>query len=352
MDDLDGYAAYYSQRLWAMLPEIYRTDDTNPDGSSGPLQEVLNRVGGQVAVVRRSLDRLWADQSIETCDDWVVPYIGALLGTNLVNGLDARGQRLDVAKTIHYRRHKGTLAVLEELALDVTGWTAHVVEGFRRLSRTRHGLDPMVGPGSFSGLSPTQAAQLLQQQGLIGPLTGAPAGGLADLRSVHGAALTGSAFDESFHTADLRAGQGAVGHFGIPKLLVFLWRLTSIQVVDGTPVLVEGSDGLQFAFDPTGRQVPLFLPPPAPSPTTSPTPGPPQPSGRCPAPSPAPSWLGWPTSKVRSHRPKPRTRRPLTPPHRPGRYLSATRSTAGRWQECAPRWGCSRCPRRHRRPPL
>jgi hypothetical protein len=266
VDDLDGYAAYYSQRLWAMLPEIYRTDDTNPDGSSGPLQEVLNRVGGQVAVVRRSLDRLWADQSIETCDDWVVPYIGALLGTNLVNGLDARGQRLDVAKTIHYRRHKGTLAVLEELALDVTGWTAHVVEGFRRLSRTRHGLDPMVGPGSFSGLSPTQAAQLLQQQGLIGPLTGAPAGGLADLRSVHGAALTGSAFDESFHTADLRAGQGAVGHFGIPKLLVFLWRLTSIQVVDGTPVLVEGSDGLQFAFDPTGRQVPLFLPPPGPEP--------------------------------------------------------------------------------------
>ena len=42
---------------------------------------------------------------------------------DLVNGLDPRAQRLDVAKTIHYRRRKGTLAVLEEIARDVTGGT-------------------------------------------------------------------------------------------------------------------------------------------------------------------------------------------------------------------------------------
>ena len=147
----DGYAGYYAQRLWALLPSVYRTDDTDAYGAPGPLHELLNRVGAQVAVVRRSLDRLWADQSIETCDDWVIPYIGDLLGTNLVTGLDTRGQRLDVAKTIYYRRRKGTLALLEELARDVTGWDAHLVEGFRRLARTRHGLDPMVGGGRFPG---------------------------------------------------------------------------------------------------------------------------------------------------------------------------------------------------------
>ncbi|HTT88804.1 MAG TPA: hypothetical protein VMF65_04560 [Acidimicrobiales bacterium] len=266
MTDYDGYAAYYSQRLWSMLPEVYRTDDASVDGTAGPLQELLNRIGGQVAVVRRSLDRLWADQSIETCDDWVIPYIGALLGTNLVSGLDARGQRLDVAKTIHYRRHKGTPAVLEELAIDVTGWSVHVVEGFRRLARSRHSLDPMVGAGGFPGQSPMQAVQLLQQEGLAGPLTGTPAGGLADLRSVHGAALAGAPFDESFHMADFRAGQGAVGHFAIPNLLVFLWRLMSLPVVAGTPVAVQGSDETKFTFDPTGRMVPLFLPPPGPEP--------------------------------------------------------------------------------------
>jgi hypothetical protein len=258
----DGYADYYAQRLWALLPEVYRTDDTDASGAAGPLQELLNRVGAQAAVVRRSLDRLWADQSIETCDDWVIPYIGELLGTNLINGLDARGQRLDVAKTIYYRRRKGTLAVLEELAHDVTGWPAQLVESFRRLSRTRHDLDPMVGAAAFPNLASEQVTALLQKEGLVGALTGTPAGGLADLRNVHGATLTDSAFDEFCHSVDVRRGRGALGHFGIPKLLVFLWRLTSFPITAGTPVPVSGCPG-QFVFDPTGREIPLFLPQPA-----------------------------------------------------------------------------------------
>jgi len=48
-------------------------------------------------------------------------------------------------------------------------------------------------------------------------LTGTPAGGFADLRSIHGADLADTSFDEYFHTADLRRGQGAVGRYGIPK---------------------------------------------------------------------------------------------------------------------------------------
>lgn len=261
----DGYASYYAQRLWALLPAVYRTDDTDPSGAPGPLQELLNRVGAQVAVVRRSLDRLWADQSIETCDDWVIPYVGDLLGTNLVTGLDPHRQRIDVAKTIYYRRRKGTLAILEELARDVTGWDAHIVEGFRRLARTRHGLDPTVGRAAYPGTSGPEVTGLLTREGLIGALTGTPAGGVADLRSAHGAALAGSPFDESFHTADMRAGRGAMGHFGIPKLLVFLWRLTSFGIGAGTPVAVAGCQR-QFVFDPTGREIPLFLPPPPPTP--------------------------------------------------------------------------------------
>ena len=142
---VDNYDTYYADRLWQLIPGVYRARDSDDPAVRGPLQELVNRVGAQVAVVRRSIDRLWADQSIETSDDWVIPYIGDLLDTNLVNGLDARGQRLDVAKTIHYRRRKGTVAVLEEIARDVTGWDAHIVEGFRRLSRTRHNLDPAVG---------------------------------------------------------------------------------------------------------------------------------------------------------------------------------------------------------------
>jgi hypothetical protein len=255
----DGYDTYYAERLWQLLPAVYRTADTDSFNAPGPLRELLNRIGTQVAVVRRSMDRLWADQSIETCDDWVIPYIGDLLGANLADNLDARAQRLDVAKTIHYRRRKGTVQILEELALDVTGWTAYVVEGFRRLGRTRHGLDPAVGPVAFPQASAADVSQLLQTEGLTGLLTCGPAGGFADLRSAHGAALANTAFDEAFHTADFRAGRGAVGHFGVSKLVVFAWRLISFQVQAGTPVAVAGCPG-QYVFDPTGREIPLFLP--------------------------------------------------------------------------------------------
>jgi hypothetical protein len=256
----DGYDAYYAERLWQLLPAIYRTADTDNSGTSGPLRELLNRIGAQVAVVRRSIDRLWSDQSIETCDDWVIPYLGDLLGTRLASHLDPRAQRLDVAKTIHYRRRKGTLQVLEELALDVTGWTAYVAEGFRRLARTLHSLDPAVGPAAFPQAGAAEVARFLRAEGLTGRLTGSPAGGFADLRSGHGAMLAGTAFDEFFHTADVRDGRGAAGHFGIAKLLVFLWRLASFPVTAGTPVAVAGHPG-QYVFDPAGRGIPLFLPP-------------------------------------------------------------------------------------------
>src|SRR5262245_33477919 len=127
-NDQDHYEAYHAEKLWRLLPAIYRALDSDQFGVGGPLRELVNRVGAQAAVLRRSLDRMWDDQSIETCDDWVIPYIGDLLATNLVANLDGCAQRLDVAKTIYYRRRKGTPAILEEIARDITGWEARVVE--------------------------------------------------------------------------------------------------------------------------------------------------------------------------------------------------------------------------------
>ncbi len=163
----------------------------------------------------------------------MIPYIGDLLDTALVSSLDVRGQRLDVANTIHYRRRKGTVEVLEELASAITGHTAHVVEGFRLLARSRHGLDPAAGPGAYPG-------------------------GYLDLRNAHAATLVDTPFDEAFHQLDVRA----TAPFAIDKLLVFLWRLQSFTVAASTPVPVPGCAGLAYGADPTGRQIPLFLPAP------------------------------------------------------------------------------------------
>src|SRR4029453_6228928 len=76
--------------------------------------------------------------------------------TRLFPTLNQRGRRIDVAKTIYYRRRKGTVRVLEELISDITGWDGIVVEEFRRLPRTWPGPDPRPMPfaGAFTGPPP------------------------------------------------------------------------------------------------------------------------------------------------------------------------------------------------------
>lgn len=253
-DIADHYEIYYADKLWNLLPAVYRALDTDNFNSNGPLREMVNRIGAQAAILRRSIDRMWEDQSIETCDDWLIPYIGQLVATNLVANLNARAQRLDVANTIDYRRRKGTLGPLEELSFNITGWNARVIEFFRRLGRTRHGLDPQIGQPLAAG---DDADVLQQAEGLVGPLTHTAIGGTANLRSVYGASKVGTAFDEFYHTADFRFGQAMVGWHNIPRLGVFLWRLRSYGVGQTTPVAVTGCANW-FTFDPTGRDIPLF----------------------------------------------------------------------------------------------
>jgi hypothetical protein len=252
----DRYEAYYADKLWALVPAVYRAEDpTGPDGR-GPLREIVNRIGAQGAVLRRSIDRLWEDQSIESCDDWVIAYLGELLATNLVASLDARGRRIDVAKTIYYRRRKGTVGLLEELAADITGWNARVVEFFRRIGRARHGLDSALG-WPLDLTDATGAPSIAVVEGLLGRATGTPLGGFADLRHRFGASRAHTAFDETSHTADVRRGRGQTGWHNIPHLGVFLWRLQSVPL-DGVTPVADAACPNQYTFDPTGRDIPLF----------------------------------------------------------------------------------------------
>jgi hypothetical protein len=259
----DGYAQWYADRLWQLIPAVYRTMDAGPaPGAPGPLQELVNRIGAQAAVVRRSIDRLSENQSIETCDDWVIPYIGDLVATRLVSCLDAAAQRIDVAKTIYYRRRAGTVGLLEELAADIASRDARVVEFFRRMGRTRHSFDPPLsysiesaidGPIGFTG------RKLEIAEGLIGAYSKTPMGGFADLRNAYAAGNAGTAFDEYAYTADLRAGGQTLGHFNIRNLGVFLWWLQAFPISAATPVS-NGATPPCFTFDPTGREIPLFAP--------------------------------------------------------------------------------------------
>jgi hypothetical protein len=234
----DGYERYYQEKLWELIPSIYRHEDGLAE-NPGVLRALVEILANQAAIVRRSNDRLWEDQFIELSSDWVVPYIGDLLSTRLVSALNRRGRRIDVAKTIYYRRRKGTLRILEELISDIGGWEGVAVENFRRLGRTRHGLDPFPAP-------------------LAGRLSGTQPGGWADLRRAHAAELAHTAFDEYHHTADIRRHTGFNGRYAIPKLAFHLYRLRAFRVEGVTPFV--RADGVSFTFDPSGRDIPLFRP--------------------------------------------------------------------------------------------
>ena len=233
----DRYREYYTERLWDWVPAIHRELDALEAGDS--LRALLSAVASQAAVARRSQDRLWDDMYVELADDWAIPYIAELVATRLVSALNPRARRADVAKTIYYRRRKGTLTVLEQLVADISGWNGKVVEEFRRLARFRHGLDGPALPGRVSAT---------------------PAGGLADVRALRGARLAGDPFDEFHYTPEVRRPSGRLGLRGLQTLAFHLYSLQAVPFDGVVPRRVKNLAGRRdgFTFDPSGRDIPLF----------------------------------------------------------------------------------------------
>lgn len=231
----DGFERYFAEKLWERVPKVYRQEDGAAE-RPGVLRALVEIVAAQAARLRRSHDRQWEDRFIDLCDSWAVPYLGALVGTRLVSALDPTARRIDVAKTIYYRRRKGTPRVLEELIADIARWEGVVVEAFRGLLRAPHGLEPPPAPGRFSGT---------------------PRGGLADLRKPFASTLAGGPFDEYAHTPDVRRSRGSDGRWAIRKVAFHLFRLRSLFVAGVTPFARPGGG---FTFDPSGRDIPLFAP--------------------------------------------------------------------------------------------
>ena len=66
------------------------------------------------------------------------PARGARAPRGRFGAESAFSQRSYVANTLAYRRRKGTAAVLEQLARDITGWRCKAVEFFERTASTQH----------------------------------------------------------------------------------------------------------------------------------------------------------------------------------------------------------------------
>ena len=221
-------------RLYALLPPLYRQRDAT---QGYPLQQLLQVMATQVNVIEADIAQLYNNWFIETCDPWVVPYIGDLLNHMPVNHSISSGaarilvQRQDVADTIHFRRRKGTLTLLQDIANAVTDWPARVVE---------------------SGLSVSATQQLDHLR--------VDRGRSVDLHDPMPLALLGTPFDAHSRTLGL-AGMNAphsVSHFNIPSLAVFVWRLKAYSVTQGRAYSTERDGSQCYTFSILGNDLQLF----------------------------------------------------------------------------------------------
>ena len=122
--------------LFKRLPEIYRTKDAE-QVPADQLKDYLAVVEDAFGAIHENIESLYNDLFIETCDDWVIPYIGDLVGTSYLKG-ETWSLRADVADTIALRRRKGTLGAIELLTYNLTKWGVHSVELFERLVWNQH----------------------------------------------------------------------------------------------------------------------------------------------------------------------------------------------------------------------
>jgi hypothetical protein len=229
-------------RLYELLPVVYRQRDTE---QGYPLKALLRVIAEQVDVVEDDIKGLYENWFVETCEDWVVPYLGELIGYRPVHEAGEPGDprmpqarllnkilipRREVANTIAYRRRKGTLSLLELLGNNVAGWPARAVEFYKLLGRTQH----------------------LNHQRLRRERT-------VNLRDSDSLAKLDGPFDPLAHTVDVRRANSrrSQGRFNIPSVGLFVWRLKAYSVTQSPAYYLDDHPDC-YTFSVLGNDTPLY----------------------------------------------------------------------------------------------
>jgi hypothetical protein len=203
--------------LFERLPEIYRTRDAEVTPPN-QLRAYLGTIEGPFSALHADIERLYDNLFIDTCEDWVIPYLADLLGTSHLSG-DPRTLRADVADTIALRRRKGTLGAIERLAFNLTGWACRSVELRENLSWTQH----LNHQRPDAGGAPPYASPNRTRFDI-------PRGGTAPIRDPAALALLGTPFDRFAYTADCKIAQDGNRLINLPNLAIFLWRLATYRL--------------------------------------------------------------------------------------------------------------------------
>lgn len=223
------------ESLYDRLPELYhlRDEEQSPPYQLKAYLDILDTIQ---AGISDNIEALYHDFFIETCDDWVIPYIADLLGATHLAG-DAWTLRADVARTVHHRRRKGTLGAIESLTFALSGWAAHTVELRDRLVWNQHLNHQRPDEG---GVPPTpfNIAE-------IGHISGAARGGTVTLRDPALLSFLNGPFDPFAHLADVKPLLTGAIRYNLPNLAIFLWRLADYTAPVTRPVLYN-ADGDDF----------------------------------------------------------------------------------------------------------
>jgi hypothetical protein len=242
--------------LFERLPEIYRIRDSE-QSPPDQLKAYLALFEDAFGAVHDNIEQLYRDLFIETCSPWVIPYIGALLGTTVLSG-DDWTLRADVADTIALRRRKGTLGAIELLAFDLTKWGAHAVELRDNIAwhqHLNHQRPDAGGPPPLSRPGITRNTVMR--------------GGTVTLRDPAMLSLLSTPFDPYSYYPDVRPPAPYGLRINLPNLAIFLWRLAAFQAPVTRPVHQgngtnpaagpnEASFAPRFDLHPLGDPVRLF----------------------------------------------------------------------------------------------
>jgi hypothetical protein len=233
-------------RLIELLPYVHRLRDAQ---LGEPLRALLQVVAEQVDVVEDDLAGLYDNWFVETCQDWVVPYLGELVGYRPGIPVGAGSgpvrvlaPRRDVANAVANRRRKGTLALLEQLAFDVAAWPARAVEAFTLLGLAQ----PIRRLGSDRAADRVRLAR----------------GRTVDLRAGDVLDRLDGPFDELGHTvAAARIDSTRTRRLHrIPNVALFVWRLQPYRLTRAPAFCIDRARH-HYTFSILGNDVPLITRP-------------------------------------------------------------------------------------------
>jgi hypothetical protein len=230
--------------LYELLPAFVRVADYY---QGEPLRTLMSVLEMEYQAVESDLDQLYENWFVETCEEWVLPYLGDLLGLRGLSGArpEVFSLRGRVGNAIAERRRKGTILGLAAAVRDGTGWAPHVVRYRDRVARSWS-----VEDGGAGGQAAARNLDL-RRMPIARPAAPALDG------PFWGAARTASVSGTAPEAAALTGGSPRPGRFTSVTLGIYLWRLQLYPVHRGAARRLP-SPGARFTASPFGIDQPLF----------------------------------------------------------------------------------------------